>query len=71
MSRPREVREAQRKVPRRHPEMFDDLIEALDEAGEDEDEADVSISIDPNFTISAPESGQQESNDEQRHYGHF
>ena len=37
MSRPREVRAAQREAPKRHPEMFDQLMNALDEQGEDED----------------------------------
>lgn len=40
MSRPREVRAAQREAPKRHPEMFDQLLDDLDAQGEDEEIAD-------------------------------
>ena len=40
MSRPREVREQQKSCPRRHPEMFDEIIDALDEAEHEKDGVD-------------------------------
>ena len=38
MSRPRQVRQAQRQAPKRHPEMFDQIIDALDRQDEQEDD---------------------------------
>lgn len=36
MSRPRNVRQAQRQAPKRHPEIFDGILDALDRQGESE-----------------------------------
>ena len=38
MSRPREVRAAQREAPKRQPEMFGQLLDDLDAQGEEEEE---------------------------------
>lgn len=38
MSRPRNVRQAQRQAPKRHPEMFDQILDAIDRQDEQEDD---------------------------------